>query len=246
MKAITAQMDSTKKAYQEEIDGVLAAFEKSYQEMVDNERSLKAMMEKQKNEAIELSKIEVDYKPLQRAAEQNTKMYGLVASRQKEIDITGPIRSNNVRVLERAMVPSVPVRPRAAAEPHARSVAGPRYRRRRWRSSSRRSTTRSRRRRTSSSSWACRCWVSSRSSVRGQGPRRPGSRITCASGTSGYFSIRSRSRPSAAGRSGRTFCSCRPIGRCGRWSSPARAPRRARPPPRSTSASRWPRRGAVS
>jgi polysaccharide biosynthesis transport protein len=112
MKAITAQMDSIKKAYQEEIDGVLASFEKAYQQMLDNERSLKAMMEKEKQEAIELSKIEVDYKPLQRAAEQNGKMYGLIASRQKEIDITGPMRTNNVRVLERATVPGVPVRPR--------------------------------------------------------------------------------------------------------------------------------------
>jgi capsular exopolysaccharide synthesis family protein len=112
MKAINAQMDSIKKAYQEEIDGVLASFEKSYQQLVDNEHSLKAMMDKEKNEAIELSKVEVDYKPLQRASEQNSKMYSLIASRQKEIDITGPMRTNNVRVLERAIVPSVPVRPR--------------------------------------------------------------------------------------------------------------------------------------
>jgi capsular exopolysaccharide synthesis family protein len=112
MKAITAQMESIKKAYQEEIDGVLASFEKSYQQMVDNERSLKVMMDKEKKEAIELSKIEVDYKPLQRTAEQNAKMYGLIASRQKEIDTTGPMRANNVRVLERATVPGVPVRPR--------------------------------------------------------------------------------------------------------------------------------------
>src|SRR5262245_37827957 len=112
MKAITAQMDSIKKAYQDEIDGVLASFEKSYQQMIDNERSLKAMMDNERKEAIELSKIEVDYKPQQRAAEQNSKMYGLIASRQKEIDTTGPMRANNVRVLERAIEPFVPVRPR--------------------------------------------------------------------------------------------------------------------------------------
>ena len=63
-------MDSVKKAYEQEIDGVLTSFEKAYQEMLDNERSLKALMEQQKKEAIELSKIEVEYKPLQRAAEQ--------------------------------------------------------------------------------------------------------------------------------------------------------------------------------
>ena len=112
MKAITAQMESIKKAYQEEIDGVLATSEKAYQQMIDNEKSLKAMMDNERKEAIELSKIEVDYKPLQRAAEQNGKMYGLIASRQKEIDTTGPMRANNVRVLERAIEPGVPVRPR--------------------------------------------------------------------------------------------------------------------------------------
>jgi polysaccharide biosynthesis transport protein len=80
--------------------------------MVDNERGLRALMEAQKKEAIELSKLEVEYKPLQRAAEQNTKMYGLIASRQKEIDITGPMKTNNVRVLERAVVPGAPVRPK--------------------------------------------------------------------------------------------------------------------------------------
>ena len=69
-------------------------------------------MEQQKKEAIELSKIEVEYKPLRRAAEQEEKMYGIIANRQKEIDITGPMKTNNVRVLERAIVPGAPVRPK--------------------------------------------------------------------------------------------------------------------------------------
>ncbi len=112
MKSLIGQMDTIRKAYEKEVDGVLAAFEKSYQEMVDNERSLKALMEQEKKEAIELSKIEVEYKPLKRASEQEEKMYGIIASRQKEIDITGPMKTNNVRVLERAVVPGGPVRPK--------------------------------------------------------------------------------------------------------------------------------------
>jgi succinoglycan biosynthesis transport protein ExoP len=112
MKAIVAQMDSIRKSYEQEIDAVLVSFEKAYQELVDNEHSLRALMAQQKNEAIEVSKIEMEYKPLQRSAEQNDKMYGLIASRQKEIDITGPMRTNNVRVLERAIVPGAPVRPK--------------------------------------------------------------------------------------------------------------------------------------
>jgi polysaccharide biosynthesis transport protein len=112
IKALSGEMDTIRHAYEKEIDGVLATFEKSYQEMVDNERSLKALMEQQKKEAIELSKIEVEYKPLRRASEQEEKMYGIIASRQKEIDITGPMKTNNVRVLERAIVPGAPVRPK--------------------------------------------------------------------------------------------------------------------------------------
>ena len=112
MKAIAGQMDTIRKAYEQEIDAVLTSFEKEYNELRDNERELKALMEQQKKEAIELSKIEVEYKPLRRAAEQEEKMYAIVANRQKEIDITGPMKTNNVRILERAIVPGTPVRPK--------------------------------------------------------------------------------------------------------------------------------------
>jgi len=112
MKALAGQMATVRKAYEQEIDAILASFEKSYQELLDNEHSLKGLMEEEKKEAIELSKIEVEYKPLQRASEQEEKMYGIIASRQKEIDITGPMKTNNVRVLERAIVPSIPMKPR--------------------------------------------------------------------------------------------------------------------------------------
>jgi capsular exopolysaccharide synthesis family protein len=112
MKSLSGQLDTVRQAYEHEIDAVLTTFEKGYQEMQDNERSLKTLMEQQKKEAIELSKIEVEYKPLRRAAEQEEKMYGIIANRQKEIDITGPMKTNNVRVLERAVVPGAPVRPK--------------------------------------------------------------------------------------------------------------------------------------
>jgi capsular exopolysaccharide synthesis family protein len=112
IKALSSQMAAIRKIYEQEIDGVLATFEKSYAVMVDNERALRSLMESEKKEAIELSKIEVEFKPLQRAADQNSKMYSLIAARQKEIDITGPMKANNVRVLERAIVPGAPVRPK--------------------------------------------------------------------------------------------------------------------------------------
>jgi capsular exopolysaccharide synthesis family protein len=112
MKALQGQMEVVKTAYVKEIDQALTTFEKTYQEIVDNEKSLKALMEQQRNEAIEVSKIEVEYRPLLRAAQQNDKMYAVISTRQKEIDITGPMKTNNVRVLERAIVPTSPIRPK--------------------------------------------------------------------------------------------------------------------------------------
>jgi len=111
IQALTDQMQVVRKAYEKAMNEELATFEKSYQEVIDNEKSLRSLMEQQKSEAIELSKIEVEYRPLARAAEQNSKMYGIISTRQKEIDITGPMKTNNVRVLERAIVPGSPVRP---------------------------------------------------------------------------------------------------------------------------------------
>ena len=112
MKALQVQMDEVRKAYDKEMSQVLLTFEKTYEEVVDNEKALRSLMEQQKNEAIELSKIEIEYRPLMRASQQDDKMYSLISSRQKEIDITGPMRTNNVRVLERAIVPGAPIRPK--------------------------------------------------------------------------------------------------------------------------------------
>jgi capsular exopolysaccharide synthesis family protein len=112
IKAVHDQMEVVQKAYMKEIDAALATFEKVYQETVDNEKALKALMAQQQNEAIEVSKVEVEYRPLQRAAQQNDKMYSVISTRQKEIDITGPMKTNNVRVLERAIVPGTPIRPK--------------------------------------------------------------------------------------------------------------------------------------
>jgi succinoglycan biosynthesis transport protein ExoP len=112
IKIIDAQMESLAKAYQHELDTNLKTFENSYQSLVQTEQSLMSMMEKEKQKAIELSKLGVEYKPFERTADENAKVYELIAQRQKEIDLTGLLRSNNVRILERAVTPGSPSSPR--------------------------------------------------------------------------------------------------------------------------------------
>jgi capsular exopolysaccharide synthesis family protein len=109
---IQKQLEAIQRDYRKELDQVLKAFDKRYQALLDTETGLSKWMHQEKQQALDLAKIEVEYRPLSRDAENNAKMFGLVSQRQKEIDLTGLLRSNNVRILDRAITPRLPVSPR--------------------------------------------------------------------------------------------------------------------------------------
>lgn len=112
LKAARAQMDEMHKAYMAAVDKAVLAFENEYQSAVETEKSLQALMEKTKREAIDLSKIEVEYRPFSRTAQETAKVFSLISQRRKEINLTEVMRTNNVRILEHAVLPTVPVRPK--------------------------------------------------------------------------------------------------------------------------------------
>ena len=108
---IQKQLEAIQHDYQRELDQVLKAFDKRYEALLDTESGLSKWMHQEKQQALELAKLEVEYRPLSRDAENNAKMYGLVSQRQKEIDLTGLVRANNVRILDRALVAKSPASP---------------------------------------------------------------------------------------------------------------------------------------
>lgn len=112
---IQQQIQSTRREYNRELDEVLKAFDKKYQAIVDTEAALNKWMHQEKNQALDLAKLEVQYRPMARDAENNAKVFGQVTQRQKEVDLTGLQRANNVRVLDRATPVRGPVSPRPAA-----------------------------------------------------------------------------------------------------------------------------------
>jgi len=108
---IEHQLAEIQRDYAKELDDVLRAFDKRYQALVETETSLTKWMSHERQEALELTKLEIEYRPLARDAENNSKMYSMVTQRHKEIDLTGASPANNVRVLDRATQPSSPVSP---------------------------------------------------------------------------------------------------------------------------------------
>ena len=100
---IQQQLQATRRDYNHELDEVLKAFDKKYQAIVETEAALNKWMHQEKSQALDLAKLEVEYRPMARDAENNAKVFGQVTQRHKEIDLTGLSRANNVRVLDRAI-----------------------------------------------------------------------------------------------------------------------------------------------
>jgi capsular exopolysaccharide synthesis family protein len=109
---IQQQLQATRREYNRELDEVLKAFDKRYQAILETESALNKWMHQEKNLALDLAKLEVEYRPMARDAENNVKVFGQVTQRHKEIDLTGLMRANNVRVLDRALGPGVLVGPK--------------------------------------------------------------------------------------------------------------------------------------
>ncbi|WP_233261653.1 polysaccharide biosynthesis tyrosine autokinase [Vitiosangium sp. GDMCC 1.1324] len=76
-----------------------------------NERNLLKRVAEAKAEAFELTEKEIAYEKLRREADNDQRLYELVLKRFKELELSGLLRTSNVRVLDTALPNPVPVRP---------------------------------------------------------------------------------------------------------------------------------------
>jgi polysaccharide biosynthesis transport protein len=73
---------------------------------------LKLEIETVKQENLEANENSVDHSRLQRDASNNLQLYNLVLRRQKEAQLSQMLKANNVHLLERALPPLTPIKPR--------------------------------------------------------------------------------------------------------------------------------------
>jgi capsular exopolysaccharide synthesis family protein len=76
-----------------------------------NERNLLKLVAEAKAEAFQLTEKEIAYQKLQRESENDQRLYELVLKRFKELELSGLLRTSNVRVLDAALPNPAPVRP---------------------------------------------------------------------------------------------------------------------------------------
>jgi len=109
---IQSQMSQVQERMQAEIQAALKSVEAEYRVAKGREDSLAGRIEQVKREALDLNDKEIQYSALSRETSSNQQLYDVVLKRVKETGLSGGLETNNIRIVEDALVPNVPVRPR--------------------------------------------------------------------------------------------------------------------------------------
>lgn len=112
MVALNAEIKTLQKRKDQEINRVINSLKNKYQVAVAKEASLKSALSKQKKESLDLNQKAIQYTVLNREVESAREMYTLLIKRFKETTLTEDMRTGNIRIVDRAEVPRIPVRPR--------------------------------------------------------------------------------------------------------------------------------------
>ena len=108
---VLSQITDTRRQIDVEVDKAVQAIKNEYEAALAEERTLAADLEAQKAAAMDLNRKGIDYSVLQREAESNRQVYESLLQREKELRVIANSRANNVRLLDRAEVPTGPFTP---------------------------------------------------------------------------------------------------------------------------------------
>jgi capsular exopolysaccharide synthesis family protein len=95
-----------------QIKSIRGALEHDLEAVKSEEASESGLLESSRKLAVDLSMKEIEYHRLDRAREQNEKLYGMLLEHLKEADLARMMRTNNIRVIDAATEPRLPVKPR--------------------------------------------------------------------------------------------------------------------------------------
>jgi uncharacterized protein involved in exopolysaccharide biosynthesis len=93
------------------LENIVRAAEMELGRALAHERRLLKLVAEAKSEAFQVSEKEIEYQKLLREAENNQRLYDMVLKRLKELELSGLLRTSNVRVLDPARPNFTPVRP---------------------------------------------------------------------------------------------------------------------------------------
>ena len=110
---VTTSIEAVSRQLRAQIVSVLETIRNDYESALAEERNLRRQLEAQKRVAMDLDSKHVSYTVLQREAESTRMVYEGLLGREKELQVVANNRANNVRVVDRAEVPTAPFIPNA-------------------------------------------------------------------------------------------------------------------------------------
>ena len=112
VQAETARLNATRSALLAEIRNIQGALDRDLATVKEQEGGVAGLLEAAKKQALDLNLLEIEYNRLHRSKDNTEKLYQLVLERTKESDLTRVLRVNNIRMIDRPLLPRGPLRPK--------------------------------------------------------------------------------------------------------------------------------------
>lgn len=111
-RALQARRELIEEVLAREIQNVLGSYEQRYETARLLERTVAERLNSAQGDVLRSGESEIAFNALRREAETNRELFGMMERRLKELELHRMLQHNNLSVLETAMVPRVPIRPR--------------------------------------------------------------------------------------------------------------------------------------
>ena len=112
MQAAQSELNAAASTLRAQVEQVSAAIEREFQLARANEESLQGSFEENKVEIQDITRKEFKLRELQREVDTNRQLYDTFLTRLKETSATSDLESANARIVDRAVVPTQPVKPK--------------------------------------------------------------------------------------------------------------------------------------
>jgi succinoglycan biosynthesis transport protein ExoP len=112
MMELKAKLKRIKGDIKREVANILKAVDAELAAAKSAETGLEKILAEFREQAMDLAQKELRYNQLDRERKNNEKIYDLLLGRSKEADLSRLLRVNNIHILDRALLPQEPVRPR--------------------------------------------------------------------------------------------------------------------------------------
>lgn len=112
IQEMNSKIQQIKEKFDVELRKTLSNLESEHAVLRDRGRSLLSTIRRYEGKALTLNKSEMQYAMVEREVETNNQLYNLLLTKLKEANITEDMNPNNIRLVEPAVTPEIPIKPK--------------------------------------------------------------------------------------------------------------------------------------